>query len=440
MKSTRMRVMGMGVAALVVAMLAGPVAAQTNEELMQAMQRMQQRMEQQDARIAELEGMVGDDATDAQSQAVLDAVLADLEDRGYAGPAWAENLDFYGDFRLRFEYFCNSAEKPNDEDDEDRGRVRYRLRFAFKKTWLEDQIEVGFRLASGGEDGDYEGTSDPTSTNQTLDQHFSAKSIWIDRAYARYRPASIPGLMIIAGKFGNPLVSTAMVWDSDINPEGIYGQYTVEVCEGLEVFGGAGYLMFEEMFDDERPFPGDETVAVYTGGFSWDVVEDVTWNGAVSYYDWDGVEDNAFLVGGGNTVVGGELAAGDFGVINLVSSVKFTAFDLPFTVFGDYAHNCENEIEGTNDAWSIGGSVGSAKRAGDWAFSYAYRYIDNDAVIGALTDSDFGGSGRHGHVIGGRYMITDFLQLGVTVLFVEPINNPSDEQRTTIQGDLVWKF
>ncbi|MFO7902329.1 MAG: putative porin, partial [Pirellulaceae bacterium] len=73
-----------------------------------------------------------------------------------------------------------------------RNRARFRLRFGIKKTWLDDQIEVGFRLASGSDD-------DPTSTNQSFDNFWSTKPVWIDLAYATWRPKAIKGLTVTGG-------------------------------------------------------------------------------------------------------------------------------------------------------------------------------------------------------------------------------------------------
>jgi len=92
---------------------------------------------------------------------------------------WLKGLKFSADFRLRHQYenweYINSD---GDEADNERHRGRLRVRFGFTKKFEEDDLEVGFRLASGSSD-------DPTSTNQTLEKYHNKKAVWIDLGYAK---------------------------------------------------------------------------------------------------------------------------------------------------------------------------------------------------------------------------------------------------------------
>lgn len=79
---------------------------------------------------------------------------------------------------------------------------------------------------------------------------------------------------------------------------------------------------------------------------------------------------------------------------------------------------------GTNPARFNGGNVGwmgklglgtrEQEKRGSWMVSVEYRYLQSDAVLDALTDSDFhlGGTNAKGYVLSGEYGIADGLTFG----------------------------
>ena len=184
------------------------------------------------ARIARLEEQ---QSMEQRREEIMKVVREMNMDAGQQGalPTWMEGLTFFGDLRLRYQHDKRTNAADNAGNRKNRGRARFRLRFGVKKEWLEKQLAVIFRLASGEErtrTGDYEGEigtgdSAATSANQTFKGRFSKKPIWIDLAYATYKPNWLKGLVIAAGKMKNPLVRTDLTWDSDVNPEGGYAAY-----------------------------------------------------------------------------------------------------------------------------------------------------------------------------------------------------------------------
>ena len=94
------------------------------------------------------------------------------------------------DLRLRNEYVNND---PGTEN------VRQRLRFRLgAKIKVNDNVKLGVGLATGSSDS-------PTSTNQTLEQEFQSKAIWLDYAYVKYFPYD--ELSITGGKFKSSFFS-----------------------------------------------------------------------------------------------------------------------------------------------------------------------------------------------------------------------------------------
>ncbi|NLF32942.1 MAG: hypothetical protein GX591_18905 [Planctomycetes bacterium] len=336
---------------------------------------------------------------------------------------WLEDLDFFADLRLRYEGRFTEGGK-------DRHRGRYRLRFGLGHTWLDDQVEAVFRLASGDPD-------DPASTNQTFGGHFDRDPIAIDWAFARFTPHAVEGLTLMGGKMENPLVHTDMIWDSDVSPEGVWGQYRLE-GDRFSPFVNVGYWIL-----DEESSGHDVTMTSCQAGLNADF-DGAVWTIAGTYYDYDDYAGN-FADAGGNPVSGGMLAAGQFHLVNLTSKVRFNVGDLPVAAWADVVYNCGDTdstpgFEGEDTGYAAGVVLGSRKARGDWSVSYKYAWIEANATVSAFSDSDFGGTNRHGHVLGATHMLTDHLTLAAQLFRTSPIVADDDDAQYTVQVDLAWKF
>jgi len=431
-----MREIIMRIAAGMLLLCMGAVAAEG--EPPQDRENMARRIQALEARVKDLERCLAQqnaqqDAkqlTQARRKAALEVIKEmnlDANKRATL-PKWLEDLNLYGDLRLRYQGECFSG-----RSEKSRNRARFRLRVGLKKMWLDDQMELGFRLASGSSD-------DPTSTNQTFDDHFSEKHVWIDLAYAKYKPNWLSGCTIIGGKMKNPLVHTNLVWDSDVNPEGVWAQYKRRLGD-LEPFVNVGYFIMDEVHEGH-----DTTLAAYQAGLNWKITKDVKWTIAGTYYDFDHFDTSYRAANGNDVNDAGNLAAGQFHLINVTNKVGFKAFGLPMSAYFDFIHNCGDKdntpgYTGQGNGYAVGLKVGKNKKKGDCSFDYKYAYIEANCTPGALNDSDFGGANRKGHVWGAKYNVTDSLTLGGKVFLTEPVTGCRTNQRDiTVQLDLVWRF
>ena len=66
------------------------------------------------------------------------------------------------------------------------------------------------------------------------------------------------------------------------------------------------------------------------------------------------------------------------------------------------------------------------KRGGQWNVFAGYRYLESDAVLDALTDSDFhlGGTNSKGYFVGGAYAVKDNVRIGGKWMSANEISGP----------------
>jgi len=399
---------------------AAPAATPDAEEMATTLEALKMRLRDATNRLAEVESRLARQQT---SMAKLAKEMADGAGGQSGLPKWLDNLKFYGDLRLRYQNDCKSG-SGRDRRAKLRNRARYRLRIGVKKTWLDNQLEVGFRLASG--DG-----GDPTSTNETMGDQFFRDEIRIDRAYAVYKPDWLKGLTLAGGKVANPLVHTDLIWDSDVNPEGAWGQYK-PTFGPISPFASIGYFLIQENAGGPKQYV--VTLASYQAGLDWSIAKDLKYTFAATYYDFD------------HTQHIGWIGRGEFETINLYNAVKFKVNGLPVSAYFDFVHNCGNDYEpiddgaDEDDGYAVGVKVGTNKKKGDWSVSYKWARIETFATP-RLNDSDFRHTNVEGHVFGAMYNITDFLTVAAKVFILNHIVAPDeDEAQVTTQIDLAWKF
>jgi hypothetical protein len=447
------------VAGVVLACAALAPAAETEiEDLKTTVEALKAKLRDQENRLAELEDQ---QAAQNASMAKIAKDMADSAANKPAGPSWLENLKFAGDLRLRLENDSFSGDgRPDSRAD---NRARFRLRFGVTKTWLDDQMEVGFRLASGSD-------NNPITTNQTFETNFEKHPVWIDRAYAKYEPKCAPGLTVIAGKMGVPLVNTDLIWDPDVNPEGAWIQYKPK-CGDVSPFVNAGMWSLSERVQHKHgldDISGGKTAVDYTlvnatlmsyqAGVDWQIQKDVKWTTAATYYQFSNY-DQTYSRANGNTestvTLTSPLGAtstykrvSDFRMIDLINQLSWKLCNLKMSAYFDIVHNCGDNVDaedyrGQDNGYAAGFKVGENKKKGDWSAGYKYAWIEANCTPGAFNESDFNGTNRKGHVIGGTYNLTDDLTLGLTFFLTKPIagsDAAADYRDTTTMFDLVWKF
>ncbi len=397
------------------------------------LQQLRAQMAKMAKRLAELEKGKKAATLSTEQQKLIREMIADSAKNQPVMPSWLDGLKFYGDLRLRMQ-----ADK-SDKSGGDRNRARFRLRFGFEKRFSDEWL-IGFRLASGD-------TSEPTSTNASMGGAFSEKDVWIDLAYATYTPQSVPGLLVTMGKIKNPLVHTAMTWDSDVNPEGIAGLYSFG-RGAFKPFVAAGWFLGFESGSTH-----DVTLFALQGGFVWQMSKTQKWTSAVTWYDWEDVGTFNTI---NTTDYGNSSGVGGFRTINFTNKYAFavrcpcskTRQPIPMLATLDLIYNTADEEtaarwKGNNFGLTAEIKAGQNKKKGDFSASYAYFYIEPNATPGYFADSDRGHANSQGHVIALTYNVLDAMTVRGKVFLTQPVVVPigtSKDKDISARLELLWKF
>jgi len=335
-------------------------------------------------------------------------------------PGWIKNTKFKGDARLRFENHGRSYTTGAPITDRSRTRVRFRWGF---DTKVNDQIQAGLRLATGD-------SSQASSANQTFTNAFDDKNFWLDRAYIKYSP--VKNFSLTGGKMSNPFYTSALVWSSDISPEGVIMQAKFPVAS--EIFATAGYFPIKEFSKDSN----DPYMIGLQLGYAGKIA-DASFKAAATYYNYEGLKGSAAdevspsFNNKGNSLAGGNYVY-DYSMINVAAEitpfkVPMGANTMPVKIFGDYVKNNASDVE-FDTGYLFGVKFGGAKKQGTWELGYDYRNLEADAIPEFMADGSFaeGGTDCRGHNIGFKYALSDNSKFGVSYMIAEGLGNTPKKQ------------
>ncbi|MBT9571030.1 hypothetical protein F6476_05090 [Pseudomonas umsongensis] len=347
--------------------------------------------------------------------------------------AWAAKTQFKGDVRFRQENVHNDGVSNNK--DQDRQRIRARLG-AFSE--INPQVDTGIRIATGSSD-------DARSTNQDLNNYFDKKQIWLDLGYVDYHPDAIKNLHVIGGKMLQPWVSMGdIIWDSDINPEGLALTYKYPLGN-TELFGSAGHYTLKDNVDGEGvQFKHD--LRLYAGqlGARFAITDNLKMTVGGSLYNYDNDEDSACTASTSPCAlaVNGNTPGEQFRLWEGFSQIDIGGLPMPLSLYGQYVHNAE----ASNDK-DTGWLAGVKTKVYGFGLDYNYRDVQQNAVVGAFTDSDFanGFTGSRGSKLKVSYELDKNFTLGATYFmansdYTNASVNLKDSDINTLQLDAEAKF
>ncbi len=391
-----------------------------------------------------------------------------------AFPAWVNRISFFGDIRLRAQTdnfaagntdsFGNPSYYPNiqriNQRRSDSGGVEDSLNTTEDQKNMRLQVRVGM-LAKVSESVDAlvristGSTNNPVSTNYTFSNSFSSAQLVLDQGYLRYQ-SDQKSVTLLGGRLPNPFLTTDLVWDNDLNFDGLAATY--RRVPGGAAAGGTGFRPFLTLgaFPMQTPDRGRDDKWLYGSqlGFDWGFGRSKLSVGA-AYYAFSNIVGQANALGDdsldytapqfvqkGNTVylindpdpanfkplyglasefrevdlIGSlDTAFGATHVIVTAHYVKNIGFDLEevrnriTSSPNGYLFPGVNEVEEDSTGYLVKLTVGAPKlqKRGDWQTSWTFRRLGRDAVVDAFTDSDFhlGGTDAKGWILGGSYAV-----------------------------------
>lgn len=171
---------------------------------------------------------------------------------------------------------------------EDRRRFQLRARFGLK-VQVADGIAADIRVATGN-------NNSPVSTNQTLGGDGGGKyHLWLDRASLRLTP--LKDVTIDIGRFDNPFWTSDLLFDSDLNFDGVAISASAPVADDLRLFGTAGaFPVYNTSFNFGSrnvagSFPSkDKYLFAAQAGIDFRPAEDIRLRLAGAYYYFDGLQ------------------------------------------------------------------------------------------------------------------------------------------------------
>ncbi|MBV4459760.1 MULTISPECIES: putative porin [Pseudomonas] len=348
--------------------------------------------------------------------------------------AWAAKTQFKGDVRIRQETVKIDGESNNGGRDKDRQRIRARLG-AYSE--INPQVDTGIRIATGGGD-------DARSTNQDMDNYFDKKQIWLDLGYIDYHPDAIKNLHVIGGKMLQPWVSMGdVIWDSDINPEGLAVTYKYPLGSSAELFGSLGNYTLKDNVDGEGvQFRHDLRLTAGQLGSRFAITDNLKLTLGGSVYAYQNDEDSRCT--GTSTPcalsVNGNSANNQFRLYEGFSQIDIGGLPMPLSFYGQYVKN-NDAVTDADTAWL----VGAKSKVFGLNLDYNYRDVQRDAVVGAFTDSDFanGTTGSRGHKFKVGYDIDKNFAIGATYFLTKAdfsSRTQRDADTNTLQLDAEAKF
>lgn len=359
-----------------------------------------------------------DEIESMPSNAELLERLEALESQAAASEksGWEGKVRVKGDVRYRYQ-LAESEDNATGELEESKNIQRIRARLGVFAD-VNDFTEAAIGIRTGDR---------ANSGNVTLGDGFSVKDFSLSLAYLRLIPEEGKYGALTMGKMKQPWKATTdMIWDSDVNPEGLAYSYDGKAgSSGL--FGSLGHFKITDFSTD-----ADVDLNTIQGGVAQPLGEKLKGTLGASFYSYR----NADKLDGDTPAPGYEIAEAfaELGVKEVGP--------IPFKLYGNYVNNTDVDVE--NQGWCLGIKFGNAKK-GKWEAKYDYRDLELLAAPGIFTDSDFadGGSGVKGHRIKAKYNFAKNLQGGIA--YVYSLRTPDgtitqDQQFNTLFLDLMVKF
>jgi hypothetical protein len=384
-------------------------------------------------------------------------------------------IELYGDARMRYEYRGGrtAGDNPTNPNDwYERKRERYRLRIGLRGTLLDDWF-FGVRLETSQSNRSTNVTFGGDSSNGPFSKQDDG--INVGQAYLGYK--GFHDITLTAGRMPNPLVTTPLLWDDDINPEGLAEQWKHTFTltfgggagEAVQSYSKGGYSkegkgvvaapasepfklkidvfanFAQFVYDDENPENpiGPRPTTTGNGGtqlipntdaflLAWQVgarftfPKNIYFQVAPTLYNYTGNGDNFNIHFQGDSTSTNQTGINSLLVLDVPAEIGWKIGELPMRIFGDFAVNFEADDRasaaghpgsgGQRYAYEIGLGVGQLKAKHDWEIRAWWQHTDQYSLDPNLVDSDIFDSriNMEGVAVKAGYALADAITFNLT--------------------------
>jgi len=311
-----------------------------------------------------------------------------------------DRLAFSGDFRLRYESNSSHGDTPSSDRSVLRGRLA--AHYTLDESW-----SLGARMVTGD-------SKNPRTSDVTLGDFASDLELSLDQAYVAFRHGN---LFLTGGKFAKPFQSTELVWDGDVNPQGLGGYYDLVDRGGLAARISGIYFIVDDpaLVQSSDMWGGQITLGVQA--FS-------DWHLSLStaYYDYDiGILDLPGSNGarGNNVTADGDFFVSDFDLLDVIATVDYAGLGDRWHVklVADFAKNLGARVP-EDTAWGADLFLGSLAKPGSFLFRYGYAQVETDAVLGLFSNDNIPLATNYKlHTVSVDYALAAHTYLGLTQYF-----------------------
>lgn len=295
-------------------------------------------------------------------------------------------LKISGDLRVRSQ-FENSSGGARDRTS---GQVRGRLAAAFA---VNDRVSIGARLVTGNPD-------DPRSTDVQLSNWDDDLEVSLDQAWLKL---AFGELDLHAGKIPQPFTRTELVWDGDVNPQGLSANWK-------HALAGGGALRANGLFFvvDEQATGADSTMAGAQIGYDTPALGHWRFDISAAHYRYSiGSTVGATATDWRSNLLrpDGSYLSG-FHLNDVIVGASWSGWGerWPLRVVGDYVRNSAARTD-ADSGYGVDLLLGRAQQPGDWRVSYGHAMAEVDAVLTAFSQDNIGlGSNYRMHAFGVDYV------------------------------------
>lgn len=326
--------------------------------------RITEMQRQTEAKIRQLEASAGVASPTAQTPPAASTPLVATAD----GPS---KLTVTGDLRLRYQ--------GDYSDDDARARRSGQVRGRLGATYaVNDRVTIGTRIVTGDAD-------DPNSTDVQMSNWDDDFQVALDLAYAQI---NFGELNIFGGKLPQPFTRTDLVWDGDVNPQGVSAVYKHKLSDGSALRANSLFFIV-----DEDAVAADSTMVGAQLGYDTAQLGDFKFDVSAAYYDYTlgsvvGADSGDFRT---NLRRANGDYLSDFNLGDFIVGTTWSGLGSkwPVRFVGDYVKNFGAETsQDTGYGADLG--VGRVTQPHDLRVTYGYSVAETDSVLAAFSHDNIG--------------------------------------------------